>query len=303
MSKQIKADLALLGVALGWGASFILTKNSLNSLATYNFLAIRFIIAFFISALVFHKNMLKIDKNTLKYGFLIGFILFSAYAVQTIGLNYTTASKSAFITGFSVVLVPLISALFLKKTPERDAIVGAIMALIGLGFLTLHGTLGLNIGDLYTLISAFAFALHIITVGKYTVDVDSISLAVIQIGVVGFLSLLMSFAFERPIIPSGTEVWINMFILIVVCTSGAYIVQNTAQKYTSSTHTALIYTGEPVFAAVFAYFVSGEVLSPKGIFGGFLILMGMVVAEIDIKKLFSSTKKQKTNEEIELKKS
>lgn len=299
LTKQFKADLALLIVTIGWGSSFILTKNALGSLATYNFLAVRFIIAFAVSALIFYKNMIRIDKNTLKYGILIGCILFSGYAFQTVGLNYTTASKSAFITGFSVVLVPVLSSLFLKKIPERTAIIGAAMALIGLGFLTLNGSLGLNIGDFYTLFSTFAFAMHIITVGKYTVKVDSITLAIIQIGVVGFLSLIMSLAIENPIIPTGSTVWINLFILSLICTSGAFIVQNTAQKYTSPTHTALIYTGEPVFAAVFAYFVSGEVLSTRGIFGAILILMGMLVAEVDFKSLFSKLRKEDTEEKIE----
>lgn len=290
MSKQLKADLALLAVTVGWGASFILTKNSLAAMATYNFLAVRFIIAFAISSLIFYKNMSKLDKNTLKYGVLIGSILFSAYAFQTVGINYTTASKSAFITGFSVVLVPVISALFLKKVPERVAIIGAIMALFGLGFLTINGSLGLNIGDLLTFFSTFAFAMHIITVGKFTVKVDSISLAIIQIGTVGFLSLIMTMAIETPIIPTGTEVWVNLFILSLVCTSGAFIVQNAAQKYTSPTHTALIYTGEPVFAAIFAYFISGEILSARGIFGAALILTGMFVAEVDFKSLFNREK-------------
>lgn len=298
MSKQIKADLALVGVAVGWGSSFILTKNSLATLATYNFLAIRFIIAFAISSIIFYKNMLQIDKNTLKYGFLIGSILFAGYAFQTVGLNYTAASKSAFITGFSVVLVPLLSALFFKKIPEKAAVIGAVMALFGLGFLTLNGNLGLNAGDFITLLCTFAFAMHIITVGKYTASVDSICLAIVQIGVVGLLSLIMSLAVEKPIIPQGVDVWFNLFILSLVCTSGAFIVQNAAQKYTSSTHTALIYTGEPVFAAIFAYFVSGEVLSPKGLFGAALILTGMLIAEVDLKNLFNFATKGNKKKEI-----
>ncbi len=294
MTKQLKADLALLGVTVGWGASFILTKNALDSLATFNFLAIRFILAFAVSAIIFYKNLLNIDKNTLKYGILIGFVLFSAYAIQTMGLNYTTASKSAFITGFSVVLVPIFSALLLKAFPERAAIGGAALALIGLGLLTLDGNLALNFGDLLTIIAALGFAMHIITVGKYTVQVDSIALAIIQIGVVGVLSLIVSLAFEAPIIPSGTDVWVNMFILSLICTSGAFIVQNAAQKYTTPTHTALIYTGEPVFAAIFAYFMSGEILKPKGLFGAFLILMGMLVAEVDFKSFLKVLLKFKT---------
>jgi len=298
MSKQFKADLALFGVALSWGASFILTKNSLDSLATYNFLAIRFILAFVVSAVIFYKNMLKINKNTVKYGGLIGFILFSGYAFQTVGINYTTASKSAFITGFSVVLAPILSSLLLKEKPQQSSILGAILALIGLALLTLNGSLALNIGDFYTLICAFAFAMHIITVGKYTTKVDSIALGVIQIGVVGFLSILVSLFIETPIIPSGNGVWGNVFILSLVCTSGAFIVQSAAQKYTTATHTALIYTGEPVFAALFAYIVAGEVLSFRGLVGALLILMGMLVAEIDFVTLFKTSLKKNTPEEI-----
>ncbi len=300
MSKQVKADLALLAVTVGWGSSFILSKNSLESLATYNFLAIRFLIAFSLSALIFYKNMKNINKETLKFGGLIGFILFSSYAAQTVGLNFTTASKSAFITGFSVVLVPIISALFLKKLPERSASIGAILALLGLGLLTLNGSLGLNIGDFYTIVAAFGFAMHIITVGKYTSKVDSIALGIIQIGVVGLLSLITSLSIESFIIPSGMDVWTNIIILSIVCTSGAYIVQSIAQKYTTATHTALIYTGEPVFAAIFAYIVAGEILSPKGILGALLILMGMLIAEVDLIGLFKKTfNKNRMNEKID----
>jgi len=291
MTKQLKADLALLGVTIGWGASFILTKNSLDTLETFNFLAIRFILAFAISAGIFYKNLLKMDKNTLKYGLLIGVILFAGYAVQTIGINYTTASKSAFITGFSVVLVPVLSAFLLKSKPERAAVIGAVCALIGLGLLTLNGDFILNIGDFLTIIAAFGFAMHIITVGKYTVKVDSIALAVVQIGVVGFLSLFATLVLETPIVPSGGTVWVNIFILSLICTSGAFIIQNAAQKYTTPTHTALIYTGEPVFAAIFAYFMSGEVLKPRGLFGAALILIGMLIAEIDVKILLKGLKK------------
>lgn len=290
MSKQLKADLALLIVTVFWGASFILAKNTLSTLEPYNFLAIRFIIAFVISSLFFYKNMLRLDKATFKYGVLIGSILFTGYAFHTVGLNFTTASKSAFITGFSVVLVPVISALFLKKIPERSAVMGAVMALFGLGFLTLNGSLALNMGDLLTLCSTFAFAMHIITVGKYTSKVDSISLAIVQIGIVGFLSLIMTLTTETVVIPKGSDVWINLLILSLVCTSGAFIVQNAAQKYTSATHTALIYTGEPVFAAIFAYFISGEVLTKRGLFGASLILTGMLIAEVDFKSILDKFK-------------
>lgn len=290
MTKQMKADLALLLVTVIWGSSFVLTKNVLDYLPTFNFLAIRFIIAAVISGIIFYKNMLRTDRHTLKYGVLIGAILFAAYGFQTVGLNYTTASKSGFITGFSVVIVPLFSALLLKLKPHREAVAGVILAMVGLGFLTLNASLSLNVGDFYTLIAALMFAMHIITVGKYTVKVDSIAMAVIQIAVVGILSLFFSLGIERPIIPKDINVWSAILILAMLATSGAYIIQNAMQKFTSPTHTALIYTGEPVFSALFAYLLLGERLTVQGILGSLLILSGMLVSELDWKALLKNHK-------------
>ncbi|MBM7615207.1 DMT family transporter [Alkaliphilus hydrothermalis] len=292
MTKQLKADLALLMVTIIWGSSFVLSKNALAYLPTYNFLAVRFILAALISAIIFYKNIISMDKDTLRYGLLIGVILFAGYAFQTVGLNYTTASKSGFITGFSVVIVPIFSALLLKQKPHRAALIGVAFAIVGLGLLTLNSTLTLTKGDFYTLICAFLFALHIITVGKYTVKVDSIAMAIIQIAVVGFLSLIFSFAIETPIFPTGKTVWFNLLILAIFATSGAFIIQNAMQKFTSPTHTALIYTGEPVFSAMFAYILLKEVLPPQGIVGSVLILLGMIVSEVDWKAVFSKSEQK-----------
>lgn len=287
MSKQLKADLILLVVTFFWGSSFVLTKNALDHLATFNFLAIRFILAALISIIVFYKNIIKTDRDSIKYGIFIGIILFSGYAFQTTGLNYTSASKSGFITGFSVVIVPILSALLLKIKPNKYAVIGVIFAIVGLAFLTLDSSLSLNIGDLYTLIGSLMFALQIIMIGKYTVKVDSITMAIVQIGVVGLLSLIFSLAIEKPILPRGKEVWIPMFILSFICTSGAFIIQNIMQKFTSPTHTALIYSGEPVFSAIFAYFVANEVLTSRAILGSALILAGMIISELDLESVLS----------------
>ncbi|KAB3530079.1 DMT family transporter [Alkaliphilus serpentinus] len=299
MKKQLKADLALLGVTVVWGSSFVLTKNALDYLPTYNFLAIRFILAALISSIIFYKNILSINKDTLKYGIIIGIILFGGYAFQTVGLNYTTASKSGFITGFSVVIVPIVSALFLKQKPHKEAVAGVILAIVGLGFLTLNSSLTLNIGDTLTLIAAFMFAFHIITVGKYTVMVDSIAMAIIQIAMVGVLSLFFSFAIENPTIPRGFDVWLSILILATLATSGAFIIQNAMQKFTSPTHTALIYSGEPVFSAVFAFIMLGERLTKQGILGSVLILSGMILSEMDWKKMFGKQHKH-INERLEI---
>ncbi|QUH24720.1 DMT family transporter [Serpentinicella alkaliphila] len=281
MTKQLKANLSLLFITIIWGSSFILTKNSLNHLPTYNFLAIRFIISSFISIIIFRKKLISVDAPTIKYGILTGLVLFAGYAFQTVGLNYTTASKSGFITGFSVVIVPVFSAFLLKSKPTKPAIIGVIFAIIGLGFLTLDSNISLNIGDLYTLICALAFALHIISISKFTVKCDSINLAVIQIFVVGILSLLFSFVLEKPTIPTGINIWINIVILAVLATTIAFLIQTTMQKYTTATHTALILSAEPVFSAFFAFLIAGEMLPSGGILGSALILSGMLISELD----------------------
>lgn len=292
MRRQLKADLALLFVTIGWGASFILTKNSLYELETYNFLAVRFLIAFIMSSCIFFKNMIKADKKTIKHGLVLGIILYAHYAFQTVGLNYTTASKSAFITGSNVIMVPIISAIMIKQFPQKKTLVSAILALIGLAMLTLNENITrINIGDIYTLVCAVVFAIYIIFVGKYTWECESIVLAIIQFGVVAFLSTITSIVTENPAIPSSNDVWINIIILSVVCTSGAFIIQSVAQKFTTSNHTALIYSAEPVFAAVFGYFLYSEVITVKTGIGAFLILLGMIISEVDF-SMFSKSKEE-----------
>lgn len=287
MSKQLKADIGLLLVTVGWGASFLLTKNALSELPTFNFLTIRFFLAFILSSIIFLKKMINVDKKTIKYGIILGAVLYASFAFQTIGLNYTTVSKSAFITGFNVVLVPIFSTILMKKLPNKKVIFSVLIAFIGLGLLTLNkNILETNIGDLYTFICAIIYAIYILLVGKYTLKSESIALAVIQIGVCATLCLLTSLAFENPVMPSSYNVWIDIIILSVVCTSGGFIVQSIAQRFTSPTHAALIFTAEPVFAAIFGYIVLRDMLNNKGLIGALLILTGMIIAEVDFKLLF-----------------
>ncbi len=298
MTQRNKANLALLGVAMVWGSSFVLSKGSLEHMATFNFLAIRFILSGLICCALFYKNMRTLTKRSFTHGVIIGTVLFGAYGLWAYGLNFTSASKSGFIIGFSVVIVPLISAVILKKMPPAPSLAGAFLAMIGLAFLSLEGGFHLQKGDLFTLAAAFMFALHIITIGQFTLTADSIALAVVQISTVGVLSLPVTFLWESPIIPTGTEVWVNLSVLIVLCTAVAYIVLNHMQKFTSPTQTALIFTMEPVFAALFAFLLLGETLSPRSFAGGFLILTGMIISELNWRKimLYATFKRKKVSE-------
>ncbi|NLX86040.1 MAG: DMT family transporter, partial [Clostridiales bacterium] len=146
MQKQLKADLALLSVVIVWGSTFVLTKDAIQHIETYNFLMLRFGIAVLMLLLFSIKKLPGLDRVTIKNGAILGLLLFIGYAFQTVGLNYTTASNSAFITGFSAVIVPILSAIMLKKKPQLSALAGVVLAVTGLGLLTLGDSFVLNIG-------------------------------------------------------------------------------------------------------------------------------------------------------------
>jgi drug/metabolite transporter (DMT)-like permease len=155
------------------------------------------------------------------------------------------------------------------------------MAFAGIGLLSFNGSIdGVNFGDLLSLIAAFAAAILIIAVGKYTVKVDSVVLPIIQFGVVCFCSLVMNLIYEEPVLPQGNTIWFILLFLGFVCTSGAFIVQSVAMRYTSATHTALIFTCIPVFAAVFGYVFLDEVLTSQGILGAVFIVASMFIMEL-----------------------
>ncbi|MDI3518262.1 MULTISPECIES: DMT family transporter [Caldanaerobacter] len=284
MSKQLQSDIVLTLVTMIWGSTFIIVKNAIQSLPVYNFLFIRFLLAFLLLAAIFYKKLKKIDKSTLMAASLIGTMLFLGYAFQTMGLLYTTASKSGFITGFSVVLVPILEAILLKRKPTKAATVGVVLAFIGLILLTTNIDLSINIGDFLTLLCAFAFAMHIVLISKYASKMDTYLLATIQIGMVALLSGIVSLIFEKPFIPTSLDVWGAIIITGVFATAFAFVAQNTMQAYTTATHTALIFSLEPVFAALAAYLIAGETMSIRAIIGGAFMLAGIILSELPEKE-------------------
>jgi len=267
-----------------WGVSFILTKLLIEEIGVFNFLSQRFLIAALIAAFFFKKQLKYITPKMFFTGMLIGFVLFAGYAFQTIGLLYTSISNSAFITGFSVVLVPIISTVFLKSKLSFSAILGAVMALVGLALLTLGNGGGfsyINFGDFLTFFAAISFAMHIITVGVFAKKGNAIILSIIQIFSVGFFSGIAAIIFEPPAIPSTIVDWSSMLFLSIACTAMAFIAQNKAQKYTTASHTALIYSGEPVFASICEFLVYGTLLSNQSLLGALLILSGVILSELN----------------------
>jgi len=284
LSTQLKSDIVLILVTMVWGTTFIIVKNAIQTLPVYNFLFIRFLLAFLLLTIIFHKKLKTIDKKTLAVASVIGAMLFLGYAFQTMGLKYTTASKSGFISGFSVVLVPILEAVFLKRKPTKPAIVGIVLAFMGLILLTTNIDFTVNIGDFLTLLCAFSFGMQIVLIAKYASTLDTYLLATIQIGIVALLSGIITLLLEKPFVPTSFNVWAAIVITGVFATAFAIVAQNTMQAYTTATHAALIFALEPVFAAIAAFLIGGEVMSFRAILGGIFMFTGIVLSELPEKE-------------------
>ncbi len=284
MTRQTRADLMLLMITVFWGASYILTKVGLDTLQPFNLTALRFIIAFGVSAAVFGKNIIRSDLRTIRYALVLAVILFLVFISMTFGLENTTASNAGFLVSLSVIIIPVISFVFLKQKIEKKTIFGVCLALVGIALLTLNTRLRVSGGDLLCLLCAVLFAAHVVITGIFTQQVDSIALGVLQLGFVGLFSTAFSLLTETMNLPGNTLSWFVVLSLSILCTAVGYIVQTTAQQYTSATHTGLIFSLEPVFSAILAYVFLEEVLAPKGYVGAVILLAGVLIAELDFRK-------------------
>ncbi|WP_338143688.1 DMT family transporter [Brevibacillus laterosporus] len=292
MKKAFMVDFLLLCIVFIWGATFVVVQNAVHMLPPNTFNAVRFFSASLFLALIYFIRNPKAGQTCnfsliLSGGFL-GFWLFVGYATQTVGLLYTSPSKAGFITGLSVVLVPLLSLVVLKHKVKTSALVGVCMAVIGLYLLTMNGSLSLTFGDFLVLCCAICFAMQIVLTGRYSPRFPTMPLVIIQLFTVSFLSMCYALLKEDwqavydPIVIGHPEVLWALFITAIPATALAFLVQTSFQKETSPTHVALIFSLEPVFAAFTSYLWIHEVLTIKQLIGCAFILSGMLYSELPI---------------------
>lgn len=288
MSKKLRADVLLLAITIVWGASFPLMKMVLEYVPAYAYLSMRFLLATVILIAIFHKNLRKLNKRVLLYGSIIGLFMFGGMAFQVNGLFTTSASNSGFITGLNVVIVPIIAAILLKKKPDRASIIGVTIAFVGLFFLSGGLNFNFNYGDFLTFLCAICWAFQIIFIDKFLQKEDASLLAIIQIGFTGIVStgFWLTADAGKPVEINSTVVVILLFTA-VLGTALAFGGQTIAQKDTTPTHTALILTAEPVFAAIFAMVIPNvngitEMPTLTKAIGCLLILSGMLVSELKL---------------------
>ncbi|MDN5331914.1 MAG: hypothetical protein PWP45_1139 [Tepidanaerobacteraceae bacterium] len=280
IKKSLLADGALLLVAMVWGLNFVVMKNALQRITPFMYLAVRFMLAFLILAAIFKENLKTMDKEDIVGGTVIGFFLFLGFATQALGLIYTTPAKSGFITGSNVVMVPFLAYFVNKKFPGWYKVLGAAVTFTGLGVISLDGGFSINVGDFLTLLCAVFFALQIVTTERYARRGNPVNLAILETGVTGMLSLVAGALTEPVPATLDFSMWVAILYAVICCTAGAFFVQNVAQKYTTSTHAAVIMCMEAVFAAAFSFLFWGEALTLRALIGYALILAGVLITEL-----------------------
>lgn len=279
MSKW-QADACLFIIALIWGSTFVMVQNALDTVGPMTFVAWRFIVASLLLAALFRRRIRALSRSEVVAGSVIGVWLGVGYMLQTIGLQFTTTGKAGFITGLSVVLVPVLAAILLRHAPGRWVQVGVVAATAGLAFLSLDSSFRFAEGDLWILGCAVAFALQIISVSHFAPSYDAIRLALVQIAAVAVLATGAAFVWETPSVQLPVETWSAIVFTGAIATALVFSLQTHAQRFTTPTHTALLFSLEPVFAAIFGWWLAGEILGPKEFLGCGLILFGMIVAEL-----------------------
>ncbi len=292
---RLKAELILFFITFIWAGTFVIIKPTLNFISPLLFVTIRFLIATLVLTLIYHRKLFQIPKATLKMGAILGFFLFVGFVVQTIGLKYTTATKSAFITGTFVVFTPLLQVFVERKPIKTGNIIGVILVFTGLIFLSsgesdfieLLKSIGndFNIGDFLTLICAIFFAGYIVYLDIISDKTDFNHIVWIQIVVTLIGSFILMFSFDRIGIETIKLDLNNQVIFTIIYTSiFATIIttflQTKYQKYTTPTRTAIIFTSEPLIASILAYLILNETIGIFGLIGGALIIFGVLTSEL-----------------------
>jgi len=277
------ATAALLLVTVIWGSTFPLTKILLAEMSPFYYLGVRYTITTVVMGLLFYRQLRMHWRASLKAAIPLGFAVFFAYVLQTIGVMQTTASKAGFFTAVAVVLVPLMLFLLQKQKPPHSLMIGVVLATIGLSLMTgiLEEQMSFHLGDFFVLLSAFCFAVQIILNARLESDSNAVCIATIQFAIVALFSFLIAYFIEE--MPLSVKIspssWLILIFLAVFATAFAFTVQILAQKEMSAGQTAMIMTFEPVFAAGFSWLLLKEQFTFIGFSGGLLIIAGMLISQ------------------------
>lgn len=278
--KQYIGDGMLLVTAIIWGSGFVVTDIALQYLSPYQVMAGRFVLATLLLTILFGFKLKTLTKSIVWKGTILGTFLFLGFVLQTVGLQYTTPSKNAFLTAVNVVIVPIIAYLLYKRRIDRYEMVGSVIAIVGICLLSMQSSMTVNIGDVLSLACAVAFAFELFYTNAFVKKEDPILLTIVQFITASLLSVVA--VIIKGDIPKSLEskgVY-SILYLAVFSTTIAYLFQNKAQKYTTATKAAIILSTESFFGMLLSVLFLHEVLTGRMVAGAVLIMIAILIAEL-----------------------
>lgn len=290
MSKQFKGTLALLLATAIWGSTFVAQSVGVEKIGPFTFLAIRCIlaVAVLLPVIYFRNNdkflQILMDKRLWKVGAICGVALFVATALQQLGLMYTTAGKSGFITAMYIVLVPIFG-LFLKKKPPNSVLLSILIAAFGLYFLSGSGFTSVNIGDVLTLGCAAAFAVQILLLDRFAGDLDCVALNMVQSLICAVISAIVTGFTETVVLADIVNCWLPLAYAGILSMGVAYTLQIVGQRALDPSTASVLMSFESVFAAISGWLILHEKLSSTEILGCALVFIAILIPQIPLKKL------------------
>lgn len=296
MSKSVhdmKAKLALFGASLIWGSSFLVVKNSVETIDPNVLLFIRFSIGCLVLCLIFFKKLKNLNKEYFIKGGILGLFLFLGYSLQTIGITDTTPGKNAFLSAIYCVLVPYIYWAVDKKKPDSYNFIAAFIGITGIGFVSLNGDLSIRFGDALTLAGGIFYAIHMVGVSKFSKDKDPVLLTITQFGYAAIFSFIIAILFEEAPTQVTTDTIFALGFLAIFVTAGALLLQNIGQKYTSPTSASIIFSLEAVFGVLFSVIFYHEEITLRLFIGFLLIFLAVIISETKLNFI-----KRKSNQAI-----
>jgi drug/metabolite transporter (DMT)-like permease len=268
--------LLLVAVTAVWGWTFVVVQNAIAIYGVIPFLAVRFVLA---GAALTPLYATRLTRRSLLVGGGIGVVLAAGYFFQTTGLLFTTPTNSGLITGLFVVFAPLADRLLFGANVSRQVVLAVGLSLIGMILLAGGGPEGANWGDLLTLLCAAALGLHIALLSRYASSYDAGALTLAQILSIAIIFVVV-WPFFSPVALPPPTVWVALLITGLLASAGAFLVQTTVQQYIPAARTAIILTMEPVFAALFGYWLAGDRLVAVQILGALMILSALAIGEV-----------------------
>ncbi|MGN7410948.1 DMT family transporter [Sporosarcina sp. SAFN-010] len=278
MRKYI-GEIGLLVTAIIWGTGFPVSAIALDYFSPYQILAGRFIIGAVLLGVVFYKKMLNLSKSVLLKGGLLGVFLYSAFAFQTVGLQFTTPSNNAFLTAVNVLIVPFIAFVLYRRKVSAFELVGAVLAMAGIALLSLNGSLSVNPGDVLSLLCAVFFAFHIFYTGQFVRKEDAITLTLVQMTVAAVIAWIVIGVKGETALPITTTSATSLLYLGVFSTTLAFLLQTVAQKHVSETKAAILLSMESLWGMIFSIIMLSEIVTAQMLIGAALILLAIILAE------------------------